>query len=73
MLAAVLGGHGIAQLPLWMIGDNLTDGSLCRVLPACDGTQTPVHILRPQTTQLPARTRCVTDALLAAAQQGAFD
>lgn len=73
MLAAVLGGHGIAQLPLWMIGDNLADGSLCRVLPACDGTQTPVHILRPQTTQLPARTRCVTDALLAAARQGAFD
>ena len=33
MLAAVLGGHGIAQLPLWMIGDYLADGSLCRVLP----------------------------------------
>ena len=66
-------GKRISQLPLWMIGDYLADGSLCRVLPSCDGTQTPVHILRPQMPQLPARTRCVTDALLAAARRGAFD
>ncbi|WP_240636324.1 hypothetical protein [Morganella morganii] len=55
--------------PFYELADG--DAMLAAVLgTACDGTQTPVHILRPQTAQLPVRTRCVTDALLAATQQG---
>ena len=60
MLAAVLGGHGIAQLPLWMIGDYLADGSLCRVLPVTahrPGTYSPAAD-GAVTGQNPLRDRC---------------
>ncbi|OBU04970.1 LysR family transcriptional regulator [Morganella psychrotolerans] len=73
MLSTVLNGHGIAQLPLWMAGDYLRDGLLCRVLPASEGAQIPIHVIWLKNTQLPAKTRFVADALIAAAKNGDFD
>ncbi|MES2533936.1 MAG: LysR family transcriptional regulator [Pseudomonadota bacterium] len=51
-VAAVLAGHGIAQLATWLVDDALRDGSLVQILPdwATDGL--PLHLVWQRNRQL---------------------
>lgn len=73
MLEAVLQGNGIAQLPLWMIGDKLKEGKLQKVLPNTEGYQSPIHIMWPKGRNVPPKTRYIADALLQVAKEGGFN
>lgn len=43
-VAAVLAGHGIAQLPTWLIRRQLEDGSLVQVLAPLATDGLPIHL-----------------------------
>lgn len=43
-VSAVLAGHGIAQLPTWLIKRQLADGSLVEVLPQLATLGLPIHL-----------------------------
>lgn len=64
VLAAVRAGRGLAQLPLWMVGDDLGRGQLVTVLEGMSGGEMPVSILWPRTPTLPAKVRIVVDELV---------
>ncbi|HCH49889.1 MAG TPA: LysR family transcriptional regulator [Proteus sp.] len=73
MLEATLQGNGIAQLPLWMIGDKLKEGQLQRVLPESQGYQSAIHMMWPKGRNVPPKTRYIADALLQVAKEGGFN
>lgn len=64
--AAVLAGHGIAQLPTWLVQDALAQGTLVQVLAhlATDGS--PIHLLWLKRRQSQAKVSVLLDALGAA-------
>src|SRR5262249_25076736 len=41
---AVRAGHGLAQLPLWMVQDDIRDGNLLTVLDGMSGGEVPINI-----------------------------
>ncbi|TQK11262.1 LysR substrate-binding domain-containing protein [Herbaspirillum sp. SJZ107] len=43
-----LAGLGIAQLPTWLVGGQLADGSLVQVLPAHAAPGLPLHVVWPR-------------------------
>jgi DNA-binding transcriptional LysR family regulator len=47
-LDLTLAGLGIAQLPTWLVGRQLRDGSLVQVLPAYAAPGLPMHVVWPQ-------------------------
>jgi DNA-binding transcriptional LysR family regulator len=61
---AVSAGHGLAQLPLWMIQDDIRDGKLLTVLDGMSGGEVPINVLWPRTKALPAKIRVVVDGLV---------
>jgi DNA-binding transcriptional LysR family regulator len=61
---AVRAGHGLAQLPSWMVQDDIRDGKLLTVLDGMSGGEVPIIILWPRTTALPAKIRVVVDGLV---------
>ena len=65
-VAAVLAGHGIAQLPTWLVQDALAQGALVQVLGhlATDGS--PIHLLWLKRRQSQAKVSVLLDALGAA-------
>jgi DNA-binding transcriptional LysR family regulator len=63
MLAAVRAGSGLAQLPLWLVSDDLRRGQLVTVLDGMSGGELPISLLWPRTRTLPARMRAVIDAI----------
>jgi DNA-binding transcriptional LysR family regulator len=63
MLAAVKAGRGLAQLPLWMVREDLRRGRLKTVLDGLSGGEMPVSIVWPRTSMLPAKIRVVIDAI----------
>ncbi|MGO2303890.1 MAG: LysR family transcriptional regulator [Providencia sp.] len=73
MLEAVLRGHGIAQLPLWMISKQLESGQLQRVLISSEGYESPINLIWPKKQNLPPRTRYLIDILVQAALEGKFN
>lgn len=63
--AAALDGLGIAQLPTWLVADELRNGALIAVL-APQGVQgTPIQAMWPVTRDLAPKLRVSVDALLA--------
>lgn len=64
LVHAVRAGLGLAQLPLWMVAEDLRRGTLATVLDGLSGGEQPVHLLWPRTTLLPARVRVIVDELL---------
>ena len=58
------GGHGLAQLPLWMVQDDIRDGKLLTVLDGMSGGEAPINVLWPRTKALPAKIRVVVDGLV---------
>jgi DNA-binding transcriptional LysR family regulator len=61
---AVRAGHGLAQLPLWMVQDDIRDGQLLTVLDDMSGGEVPINVLWPRTKTLPAKIRVVVDGLV---------
>jgi DNA-binding transcriptional LysR family regulator len=64
MMAAARAGLGLAQLPLWLVGDDLRRGQLITVLDGMSGGELPINILWPRTLTLPARIRVVIDEIV---------
>ncbi len=64
VLSAVRAGLGLAQLPLWMIADDIRHGKLITVLGGMSGGDVPINLLWPRTSALPARIRVVVDELM---------
>src|SRR5262245_11554484 len=61
---AVTAGHGLAQLPLWMVQDDIRDGKLLTVLDGMSGGEVPINVLWPRTKTLPAKIRVIVDGLV---------
>ena len=69
IVAAVLAGEGLSQLPTWLIGKELASGALVPVLEEFAGAQMPIHLVWPSSRYEQPRLRIVIDALAAAAQE----
>lgn len=69
MVAAVLDGMGVSQLPTWLINEHLASQALVTVLDEYAGAQMPIHAVWPRSRYLKPRQRIVIDALLAEAQK----
>ncbi|QIO34900.1 LysR family transcriptional regulator [Bradyrhizobium sp. 1(2017)] len=61
---AVRVGHGLAQLPQWMVQDDIRDGRLQTVLDGMSGGEVPINILWPRSKTLPAKIRVIVDGLV---------
>src|SRR5262249_12464080 len=62
---AVCAGNGLAQLPLWMVQDDIREGKLLTVLDGVSaGEVLPINILWPRTKALPAKIRVIIDGLV---------
>jgi transcriptional regulator, LysR family len=48
MLAAVLAGCGISQLPLWLVEEYIATGELVVVLDNYSGAEVPINLLWPK-------------------------
>ncbi|MFO6296889.1 LysR family transcriptional regulator [Rahnella selenatireducens] len=73
MLAGVLAGCGLSQLPLWLVGKYLASGQLKEVLTGHSGGEMPVSALWPKSRQLLPKIRFVVDTLIKAAEDGQLD
>lgn len=66
--AGVLGGVGIALLPIWLVGDDIQSGRLERVLPTLEADLTPdetaIHAIYPHKRLLSAKVRAFVDFLV---------
>ena len=62
---AALAGHGLAQLPRWLVADALADGRLHAVLDDYAGPGLPLYAAWPATRAMTARLRLVIDTLRA--------
>ena len=62
--AAVKAGRGLAQLPLWMVRNDIQSGKLITVLDGMSGGEMPITLLWPRTRTLPAKVRVIVDELL---------
>lgn len=61
--AAAKAGHGLAQLPAWLVDAAVSAGELVPVLAAYEAEGLPVHAVWPATRRMTARLRVVIDAL----------
>lgn len=64
--AACKAGQGIAQLPHWLVSDDIRDGRLIEILPESRGSSLPIYAVWLKTPAMPQRLRHAIDALLAA-------
>jgi DNA-binding transcriptional LysR family regulator len=63
VLMAVRAGHGLTQLPSWMVQDDVRAGALEVVLDGLSGGELPINILWARTRSLPAKMRVIVDGL----------
>jgi DNA-binding transcriptional LysR family regulator len=59
--SAALNGLGLALLPTYCIGQDLTDKSLIEVLPSHTGPEEQISVLYPHRRFLPAKSRLFID------------
>lgn len=64
MLKAAVEGHGLCQLPTWLVGEQLRSGELVTVLDQYAGARMPIHVIWPKTRYLQPKLRTVIDELL---------
>ncbi|QEI06056.1 LysR family transcriptional regulator [Pigmentiphaga aceris] len=67
MVAAVLAGCGLCQLPTWLVGGQLQSGALATVLDQFAGSEMPIHVVWPKSRYIHPKLRVVVDALVQAA------
>lgn len=60
---AALAGHGIAQLPTWLIAEHLASGALVDVLPDCAVDGLPINLVWPRSRETLPRVRLLLDHL----------
>jgi DNA-binding transcriptional LysR family regulator len=65
ILAGVLNGIGIGELPVWMIDSHLAAGELVRVLPGYVASSVPFKIVYPRRDLVPVRVKLLIDFLRA--------
>jgi DNA-binding transcriptional LysR family regulator len=63
MVQAAMLGQGLAQLPHYMVEDELGDGRLVEILPSLRPPAMPISAVYPSQRLLPPRVRVVLDAL----------
>jgi DNA-binding transcriptional LysR family regulator len=63
VLMAAKAGHGLTQLPSWMVQDDIRSGTLQIVLDGLSGGELPINLLWPRTKTLPAKIRVIVDGL----------
>jgi DNA-binding transcriptional LysR family regulator len=66
MVQAAMLGQGIAQLPDYMVMDELADGRLVELLPSLRPAAMPISAVYPSQRLLPPRVRVVLEALTTA-------
>lgn len=66
MVQAAMLGQGIAQLPDYMVMDELADGRLVELLPSLRPAAMPISAVYPSQRLLPPRVRVVLEALASA-------
>lgn len=59
----VLGAHGIAQLPAYLVADDLRAGALSLVLPQCRDESRHIYAVYPHRRHLPVKVRRLIDFL----------
>jgi len=69
----VRAGHGLAQLPSWMVQDDIRDGKLVTVLDGMSGGEVPINLLWPRTKTLPAKIRVIVDGLVRGMREPSTD
>lgn len=69
LLAAALAGAGLAQLPTWLVQEQLASGALVPVMQDCTGAEMPIHAVWPRSRYLKPAQRAVIDALVEDASQ----
>jgi len=62
---AVIGGVGIAVVPVWMFTDEITSGRVRIILEAFEPRRLPIHAVYPSRRHLPAKVRAMIDFLAA--------
>lgn len=60
-LAAAVAGHGIIQVPFFMVRDHLESGAMRPVLPAWRVPSLPLHVVYPPNRHLSTRLRVFVD------------
>lgn len=73
MVAAAVAGLGLAQLPISLVREHITSGSLKSILPAHAASGVEVHAVWPRQKHLSPRVRHVVDQLLVYAAKGRLD
>lgn len=63
--ASTLEGYGIAQLPRWLVNQDIEHGRLVEVLPGTRCSSLPIYAVWLKTSVMPRRIRCAIDALKA--------
>lgn len=63
VITAVRRGHGIAQLPRWLVAAALCRNEFESILGEYEGPGLPIHVAWPATQMLPPRVRVAVDAL----------
>ena len=62
---AVIGGAGIAVIPVWMFTDEIASGRVRIILEAFEPKRLPIHAVYPSRRHLPAKVRAMIDFLAA--------
>lgn len=65
LLQAVLGGAGLAVLPMWLVKEPIAAGALRRVLTEFERPRTPVYAVLPARGPSPGKVRAFVDFLAA--------
>jgi DNA-binding transcriptional LysR family regulator len=73
MVQACTSGLGLAQFPISLVRDQLSDGRLRSVLCAYGGTKVDIHAIWPKRVQLNPRVRYILDELVNNAMMGRFN
>ncbi|PIF15111.1 LysR family transcriptional regulator [Candidatus Pantoea floridensis] len=61
--AATLEGYGIAQLPRWLVNEDIQSRKLIEILPQTRSNSLPIYAVWLKTAAMPLRLRCAIDAL----------
>ena len=61
--SAALAGYGVAQLPRWLVSDDLANGRLVELLPGLAGEGLPIYAVWLKTAAMPQRLRLAIDTL----------
>ena len=63
MLAAVVSGCGIMQIPTWLAAGEIKKGTLMPLLPEFAGSEMPIHAIWSATRYMKPKTRAIIDCL----------